>query len=153
MSIITSIYAALAAAPVTVNGVTPTAYTPDTLPASAETATLPCRVLDPFNVGDDGQYSFVAYGTTATVHWTIVDLMLWEQVGQTRGPLDVALSLAAYCGAYAEMLRTHRGIVPGGQAAIQQATPRIGVYEWPRGSTVMYYGVEVTLSIEEILSG
>ena len=55
-----------------------------------ETALTPCRVLDPSYGPDSGDYSFVAYGTTATVHWHITDLLLWEQVGQTRGPLDVA---------------------------------------------------------------
>lgn len=152
MSVIATTYANLAAMQVAVGLVTPTAYAPDALPTNVETALLPCRVLDPSYSPDSGDYSFVAYGTTATVHWHITDLLLWEQVGQTRGPLDVALDLISYCGAYAEAVRQHRGIAS--QTALQTATPRVDfAIEWPKGSGVYFYGVEMQLELEEVLSG
>ena len=158
MSVIATIYTNLAALNVTVTSsvqygtVTPTAYAPGAVPPSGETGNLPMRIIDPVHNNDQGQYQFVAYGTTATVHWQITDLLLWDEVGQGRGPLDMLPDLVKYCGAYAEVIRQNRGIVFA-TAAIQQVTPRIGVYEWPRGTGVMFYGVEVTLSIEEVLSG
>lgn len=152
MSVIATTYANLAAMQVSVGLVTPAAYAPDALPTNVETALLPCRVLDPSYSPDTGDYSFVAYGTTATVHWHLTDLLLWEQVGQTRGPLDVALDLIRYCGAYAEAVRLNRGIAY--QSAIQTVTPRVDyAIEWPKGSGVYFYGVEISISLEEILSG
>lgn len=154
MSDIALVYQNLAAMDVTVNGVTPTAYAPDALLRSAVAAHMPCRVLDPSYTPDTGDYAFVAYGTTATVHWHVTDLLLWELVGQTRGPLDVALDLISYCGAYAEAVRLHRNINGSpSRVALQTATPRMDfAIEWPKGSQVYFYGVEVTVDLEEILS-
>lgn len=149
MSAIATAYAALAAANVTVGSITPTAYAPDALPNSGETAILPLRVLDPFQIGDRAQFGFSLQDRGATVLWTIVDLLLWEQVGQGRGAQDVALDLIKYCGAYAEMIRAHDTIAT--QCYITRVSPRIMVLDWPRGSDVWFYAVEVTLTIEELL--
>lgn len=152
MSAIADIYAALAAKSVTAASKTPTVYSLAALKKSAETADLPLRLLLPFSgrgPGRDGQ--FISLGTLTSITWRITDLCLWEPVAQTLGIAEVSPDIIAYAGAYLDMIRTFRA--PTTQSHITGFSIAPDVYQWPVGSGRWYYGVEVVLEIEEVLSG
>lgn len=153
MSAILDIYTALAAKTVTIGGVTPTVYSLASLPASAETAITPCRLLLP--VGDSAnegrEFGFIAIGTTVTVDWQIKDLLLWQSTGQGTGLSGFASDLVEYAGLYADMLRTFKA--PSTQSNLQSANILPGVFEYPASSGRFYTGVLCTLTVHEVING
>lgn len=152
---ISQVYTNLAAVAVTVGSITPTAYLPDALPKTLDTAQAPCRVFDPSFGPDAAQFSFIAHGDKlADVLWTIHDILLWDAIGQDRGPLAVASTLVSYCGAYLDAMRSARPIVPGQQLELQLIEPEISFgLEWPRGTGRFWYGVVMRLTVYEALTG
>ena len=153
MSDIVSIYAALAAKNITIQSTTPTVYSLANLPANIESAITPCRLLLPMGnnpaQGIDG--NFIAIGTSVTVTWQIADLFIWKQSGQGIGLKEAAPIQVEYAGLYVDMLRTFRA--PATQSSLEnfQVTP--GMYEYPSGSGLWFYGVMCTLSILEVIGG
>ena len=135
--------------------VTPTVYDLHELPNTAETADLPLRVLLPLEEwGGDGPVmellSTGISGVSGAMTWNVVDLMLYEVVGQTRGMLDVLADLVRYAGAYSEMIMDNRK--PVTQTRLKGVAIRPGVYEWPMGSGRSYFGVECGLVFEELIN-
>ena len=155
MSQIAAIYSALAAMTVTVGSITPVVYGPASLPKTLDTVQTPCRVLDPSYGPDAARFRFIGHGdSTADVYWTITDLLLWRAQGQGIGPLTVAGDLTAYTGAYLEAARAKRALVAGESVEWQAVDPQISFgLEWPIGTGRYFYGVVMTLTILEVLSG
>jgi hypothetical protein len=155
MSVILSVYAALAAKTITTtSGVTPTAYDLDELPESVDTAILPCRLLLPLGTqpGDGREGEFIAIGTTMTVVWQLNDLMLWKASEQGLGLKDVADELVDYCGKYMDAMRTFK-CPYGTTTSLESVSVTPGMYEWPVGGGRYFPGVLAQLSIREVLSG
>jgi len=154
MSIITNIYAALAAKTITTtSGVTPTVYDLDELPENITTAHLPCRLLLPVGgypaEGRDAE--FIAIGTGVTINWQITDLMLWQASEQGIGLREFAPELVDYCGKYLDSMRTFK--CPYTNSALESFSVMPGEFEWPRGSGRYYAGVICQLNIKEVASG
>ena len=155
MSVILSIYDAIAAISVTVSGTTPTVYDLDELKDSYKSADLPARLLLPVGVdapADAREGQFIALGSTTRTRWRITDLMLWKMAGRPGTGLDaVAEDLVAYAGAYVEALRSNRGL---GLSTVVidawQATPM--VVEWPDGSGNAFFAVKCYVDVIEVHS-
>lgn len=149
---ISAIYTALQALSITVGSKTPTVYGLTGIPNSVVTAQLPCRILEIF---DNRLQTVQAKPSTITgsvqpnleVTWAISDLLLWTPEAQGRGIVDVASNLVAYCGLYLDMIRAHVQIVS--TAIIEDCKPIPGIYEYPMGSGMLYFGVLSVLSIKE----
>lgn len=155
MSVITSIYAAIAAKTVTTTkGVTPTTYDLDELKNSVDTAITPCRLLLPIGddtPGDGREGAFVAIGTSMTIVWQINDLMLLKPTEQGLGLKDFAYELVDYCGKYLDAMRDLK--CPVANTSLESVRMLPGIYEWPMGSGRNYSGVLCQLSIREHLHG
>lgn len=153
MSKVVEIYQNLAALQVAVGGAYPTVFGLDATPNRVDIASLPCRILLPGR-STQGSFGFVAMGTMGEVEWSALDLLLIKATGQGRGLIDVSTPMLAYCGAYAETMRSFRnaGIV-GGSAWLDQVQITPGVYEYPQGSGNEYHGVLCSLTFKEVLSG
>src|SRR5581483_11820897 len=119
-----------------------------------EPAMLPCRILMPMDSKGEGRdYAFNALGNTTKVTWHITDLMLWRMSDTGIGLEDIASVLVGYAAAYAEVLRSNRAM---GQAQAHLLNARFvyDTFKYPNSDNGQYYdGVEVTLDIEEVLSG
>lgn len=152
---ITNIYDRLAAVTVLYDGVSPTVYHLDTVPNALESAMLPARLLIPMSNRQGEDFNFIALGTGARVVWTIQDVLLVKPAAQSRGPLDALRKLSAYCGAYADAMRSFRE--PGQASAGTRTTlDRLSVdvvtYEWPSSGGMWYWGAIATLTISEYLT-
>lgn len=154
MSAVLAIYAHIAAMDVTVGGVTPQAYDLAALPDAVESAMLPCRLLLPMDTRGEGRdLSFLALANTMRLTWHVTDLLLWRLGDTGIGLEDIAATLVGYAGAYAEVLRANRAFGQA-QAHLLSASFRYGTYRYPdTDGGLLYDGVEVTLDIEEVLSG
>ncbi len=152
---ITNIYDRIAAVVIPYAGVNPTVYHLDTVPNAIESAMLPVRMLLPMSNRQGEDFSFIALGSGARIVWTIQDLLLVKPAAQQRGPLTALRSLSAYCGAYADAMRTFRE--PGQASAGTRTTmDRLAVdvvtYEWPSSGGMWYWGAIATLTISEYLT-
>lgn len=112
------------------------------LPQSAD---LPLRLLLP--PGADGKaiesYQVVSPGT-AVVVWRVVDLLLYQAVGQ--GDItEIWPSLIEYIDSY---LRTFTAL---GVNALVGYEPQAMVFEYPPGSKALFHGVQVVVRIQETL--
>ncbi len=153
MSQLTALYAAIAAAsPVfTHNGNGITVYAPANLKGSYNGGDLPARVIIPVGPQADGkQGTFVYMGTALKVTWTIPDMLLLQPADQGSGISDYASNLIAYCGAYADLIRTLRN--PVSQCVLENLSFAPGIYTWPVGSGQSYAGVLVQLDYAEYLT-
>ena len=135
--------------------VTPTVYDLHELPNTAETADLPMRVLLPLEEwgGEGPTFDMISVGTSSVsglMFWNVVDLMLYDAVGQTRGMLDILADLVRYSAAYVDMLANNR--VPTANIQLMNVAIRPGVYEWPIQSGRSYFGVECALVYQELIN-
>lgn len=153
MSLIRSIYTALAALPlsVTIDGspVVATAYGLDELPGAVEDVMLPCRLLSPLRDGQAGArlVAFTSAPGNRTADWTISDVLLWQRVPQGAGPEQPAPALVDYCAAYIDALP----IRSGGRWSVTGLDIRSEIIEWPLLSGVVYDGVRAVVTAREIL--
>lgn len=157
MSDLAAIYGALALLPVSVSGVTPGVYYGATLPASIDSARLPCRLLLPPGTNLDatslrGRASVpLALGGGQRIAWRIDDLLLWEAVGRGRGLPQHTPLLMDYCAAYADAARQNAALVRGTtQATLEQVAFEVGAFAYPEGSAAHYFGARVTVLVREI---
>jgi hypothetical protein len=119
------------------------------------TAELPVRLLLPMEEwGGDapnlGIISAGATGVTGMMTWMVVDLLLWDQVGQNVQLQQHYPDLVRYCGAHIEQLLDNKDMAD--HVYLRNVTYRTGVYSYPMGSTKQYYGVEATISFEEVVN-
>lgn len=153
MSSVTTIYANLAEKSVLYDGAAPRVFGLDDAPNAVESADVPCRILLAGRT-TESSFGFVAIGSMAAVEWTVLDLFLIAPSGQTRGLIDVSAPMLDYCGRYAEMLRSFRDAgITGGMCTLEAARIDPGVYRYPADVGADYYGVLITLTIREVLSG
>ncbi len=149
---ISAIFTALAGQSVTAAGETPTVWSVDDL-RNVEPADCPVRLLLPGGWRSEGaEERFVALGNTVTVPWRVVDLCLWRPVGQGLNKVgDTIPDLIDYAAAYVEMIRSFRSpTAQSNVAAVMVDIPPL--VEWPIGSGRWFFGVEVTLQIEEVIT-
>lgn len=159
---IIEIYEALAAKSVTVvnsvayKDVTPAVKNLDELPANADAAKLPCRLLLPMGneTEQDHQLQVITFGgEPASIYtWKITDLLLWRKVTDGLGLSSVAGDLMRYSAAYLDMLRTFRYPLNSatGYPVLNAARVRRGAFQYPSGEGMpWYFGVEVVLTIDE----
>lgn len=152
---ITNIYDRIAAQTILYAGVAPTVYALNTVPNTLESAMLPVRLLVPMSNRQGEEFRFIALGSGARIIWTIQDVLLVRPTAQQRGPLTAMRDLAAYCGAYADAMRSFRE--PGQPSAGTRTTlDNLSVdvvnYEWPSSGGVWYWGAIATLTISEYLT-
>lgn len=135
----------------TTSGVTPKVYNLGDLPDSMDTARLPCRLLLPLGntPGEGRDGSFLGIGSSATIQWTVNDLMLWKASAQGVGLREVAEDLVDYAGKYAEAMKDFK--CPAADMVLDSWVSTPGEFEWPRGSGRFYAGVACQLVITEAL--
>jgi hypothetical protein len=146
----TTIYPALGNMAVTLNSATVDVFNLDALPNSIQTAQLPCRLLLPTNQQLTGRNAQpVTFGTSGlwAVTWNVVDLVLLEAAGQTRGLLDVAGDVVEYQAAYLAALSA---LAIGAGITVEGAQLDPGVYTYPASGGVSFFGVQVTVNIKEL---
>lgn len=150
-SAIDSIYTAIKNISVTVGSVTPTAYGLTGLPNQIASADLPARLI--LAVGGalaTGQQAVQFYTLSDYKYgakWQINDLMLWIPQEQGRGVAQVAQSLVQYAGAYLDAVRTNRDLTA--LASIEDMRAEPGLYEYPQGSGITYFGCMATVTVQE----
>lgn len=112
----------------------------------------PYRVLSPALNRAEGDMSGQTLGNSYSIKWALDDLLLWRTVLGVPSFSDVVMPLMDYMIAYAETWVRHRQITP--QAFIERVNPfTAGIFEYPAGSGVRYYGVLATHIIRENVDG
>lgn len=150
-SAIASIYSAIAALTPTVSTDNmPTVQAYGAVNSTLHSDELPMRKLQAFANESEGEMAFVAMGHTAQVTWTIVDRFFYRFATQGKGWEDFADELTKYCASYINTLRTNRA--PTLQSHVTGARFVPGVYVFPEGSNNRVAGVDVILSIDEVIS-
>ena len=151
---LSTIYATIAAATVTVGTTTVTALNGATLTESVESAQLPVRLILPIGGQATGStptprtFANRTEGGVLVVEWTITDLLLWRGIDAGIGLSDLTPDLVTYCANYLSIvgsLRKARWSVTG------ITFPMIGGIEWPMSSNRWYSGVQAQLVIKEIV--
>lgn len=118
-----------------------------TIPNSAESASLPLRVLSPYN--DRQQGKLIRRTTLAgnrVIDWTIEDLLLARETGTGTGPGDLSDALQSYQEDYEAEL----GDLKATQWTLTESEFHPGVYEWPEGSGRQYDGVRCLHTVREL---
>lgn len=152
MSDITSIYSAVAAMTVSVGSITPRVRNINQLRTAVNSADAPVRLLLVTDAGTEARdFGFIALGKLANLNWVITDRLLWKPASQGAGISECSAELVSYMAAYVEAIRTNRKT--SNQSHIVSASFKPGIYYWPDNeSGTPYYGVDVRLTIEEVLS-
>lgn len=148
-SVLTTIYATIAAQPITVGSTTVGCLDLSQLRSGMETAVMPTRMLVPFNARGDGSLqSFWTLGDgVRTIDWGIADILFWRAHAAGVGLDDIAPDLIAYKVQYAELLRSLRG----NRWNVVGCQLQVLAFEWPLGSARWWDGVIGQLTIREIV--
>lgn len=147
----TVIYPAVAALSVSAAGKTPSVYALENSPNTLWTANVPCRLLLP--VASQSKSRSLNYltlsGTTRTVVWQITDLMLWQAQAQGRGLDQVSGALVEYAAAYIAAVSGKQAFAA--RTTLEDVTLEPGIFNYPLRSELWWYGVEVVLTLKEII--
>lgn len=134
---------------------TPQIFDLDELPAFADSAKLPARLLLPFGVvgskAEGRDHRFIALGNTTKLQWQVVDLLLWRPAEEGTGIESVSADMVTYGAQYIKMIRENRSLGLA-QVEIVGANFEADVWEYPPQSNQWFWGVLVTLQINETLS-
>ena len=151
-SVLTDIYATIAAQAITVNGQAVDVLDLGALPNAVESATLPVRLLQPFNArGEGALQSFWTPGRgVRTIIWGIADLLLWRTSAAGIGLLDIAPDLIAYKVQYADLLSELRD-APQSRWSVTNCTMEVQTFDYPIDGGRWYDGVICQLQITEII--
>jgi hypothetical protein len=131
----------------------PNCFDLNEIPASVQTAQLPCRILLPIGQGQGGSNNLqVLRGAGLKATWSITDLFLLETAARDAGLYIQAPVLMRYVVAYSEALGIKFQFVHGWNTESLTISASVipGMYEYPAGSGTWYYGVKCDLTIEEI---
>ena len=131
----------------------PNCFNLDEIPASVSTAQLPCRILLPIGQGQSGTpTATILRGAGVQAQWNITDLFLLETAARDAGIYILAPVLMRYAVAYAEALGKQFQFVHGYSTESLTISSSIvpGMYEYPAGSGVWFYGVKCDVVIDEI---
>lgn len=157
MSILLTIYDDLEAMTVTYTdkdsvSITPTVYNLDEIPASVQTAHLPCRILLPIGQGQGNNNVTILNGAGARGSWIVSDLFLLEASARDAGLYVQAPVLMRYVVAYAVALGKQFQFRHGADNTSLTISSSIvpGMYEYPSQSGAWFYGVKSTITIDEI---
>jgi hypothetical protein len=150
-SAITSIYSALAGlAPTYDSDVTVRVQSIGKVNEFAHTDDLPMRKLQAFQNESGSEMAFLALGTTVTVTWTVVDRFLMRHANQGAGWEEFADELTLYCASYINILKSNRALTCGSH--VENVSFRPGIFTFPEGSAKRIAGVDVILTISEVIS-
>jgi hypothetical protein len=150
-SAITSIYSAIASLTPTVSSDhMPKVQGYAAVNESLNADELPVRKLQAFSNESEGEMAFVALGHTINVSWTVVDRFFYRIATMGTGWGEFSDELTKYCKSYIDILRTNRA--PTSQSHVVSARFVPGVYTFPEGSNQRVAGVDVILTIEEVVS-
>lgn len=134
-------------------GTTPNVFDLNEIPASIETAHLPCRILLPVGQGQSGSPNVeILRSPNVRANWNITDLFLLEAAARDAGLWVQAPVLMKYVVAYAEALALKFQFMSGSSVETFTISASIipGMYEYPAGSQAWFYGVKCDLQIQEI---
>jgi hypothetical protein len=158
ISILSTIYSQLASMAVTYTdaaaaSVNPTVYSLATIPGSIQTEHLPCRLLLSIGQGGGQNNLRILDGAGVVASWSITDFFLLEASAQGEGLHIQAPVLISYCMAYARALAAQFRFLSAPSTETRTVSARIlpGVFEYPAGAGVYFYGVKVDLTVEELL--
>lgn len=99
----------------------------------------------------EGGMGFVAIGKLTSIDWTILDTMLLKPAGEGDALKENSARIVSYIDAYIGAVRSLRA--PTAQSHITEMKFEPGVFYWPDNeSGVGYIGVQVTLTIQEVIS-
>ena len=157
-STLTEIYSALDAMAVTYldkdnASATATCFNLSELPASLQTAHLPCRLLLPLGQGASGSPNLqLGPGPEITAQWQITDLFLLETAARSEGLYIQAPVLMRYVKAYADAIALKWQFLYQWQSeALTSAVSIVpGVYEYPAGGGTYFFGVKCDIQVTEI---
>ncbi len=151
-SIIESVYAALDSMTVSYLDkdnatATPTTYTLSESLDSVQTAHLPCRLLIFPTVSQ-----ILGPGPESTATYTVNDLFLLEAIAQGGGTKVQAPVLLRYVKAYQDAIALKWQFISVWQteALTTNITYTPGRFEYPSQSGNWYYGVNISIIVEEI---
>ena len=146
---ISSIFQALGAWEFTIKGDTIRAPFVNQIEDMPSSPSLPMRVISPALNRAEGSLMGMTFGSTSlVVTWEIDDLMLWRPVAQAANFAKEAVPLMQYMVAYSEMWVANRQLTT--QAFSEEIKNfSAGVFEYPAGSKVQFYGVLATHVIKE----
>jgi len=111
---------------------------------------LPMRKIQAFANESEGEMAYIALGHTVNVVWTIKDRFYFRFATQGQGWVDFADELTAYSASYINTMRTNRA--PTSQSHILNARFVPGIFTFPDGSDNRIAGVDVILTIEEVIA-
>lgn len=150
-SAILSIYSAIGSlTPTHSSDVTPKVYTFDKVDNVLHADMLPMRKLQAFANESQGEMAFVALGKTIQVTWTIQDRFFYRIANMGEGWKNFADELTKYCKSYVDILKTNRA--PTAQSHVVEARFVPDVFTYPEGSGTRVAGVDVILTIAEVIS-
>ena len=121
-----------------------------TIPNTADAADLPMRLISATGTSG-GQVTRLTLGSdpSITFRWQIVDLMLGQQVGLTRGMKSQSDAMYQYAADYANQVRA----LVTNQYQIEDISIQVGPVEWPAESGNEYYAVRCEYLVKEIIQG
>lgn len=148
-SLLTTIYATIAAQDITVNGQAVGCLDLAELRTSLESAVLPTRQLNPFNArGGGGLQSFwTLQQGVVTMDWLITDMLAWRAHAAGMGLEDIAPDLIAYTVEYVGLIKTLRGP----KWNVIGCQMQVLAYEYPLSSGRWWDGVICQLTVREIV--
>jgi hypothetical protein len=146
MSDLLSIYTALAAMQVPVNGVIVPVKNVTELPESVAAGSTPIRLLMPLGTRPGAtSIAALSFQGAAGGDWRIADLLLLRPA--QAGKLETAAALLVrYMSDYAGALNRQRALAG---AFIQGASLEAGVFTYPAGGAAQWFGVEAALMVRE----
>lgn len=136
-----------------VTNATPIVFNLNEIPPSVQTAQLPCRILLPIGQGQGGSANIeIMRSPNVKATWTITDLFLLETGARDLGLHIQAPVLMRYVVAYSTALGLKFQLLSNSSVETFTLSASVvpGMYEYPAGSNVWFYGVKCDLSIEEI---
>lgn len=107
------------------------------------------RLLSVVGQRVDGRAAYLTIAKNLSVEWRVTDLLLWQPVNQDIGLSTHEPALITYMVAYLDVVAANRAIST--KSSIRECTLIPGVFEWPQGGGQQYFGVEATLTIQEVI--
>lgn len=148
---IESIWDALQAQTITLNGRAIPCTGLDNPPGMLSSAQLPLRILHPYDDRAEGRdFHFRTLGTQVKGLWVVVDFCAFAPIAATQ-PLRAMLR---YEVAYHAMLASWRAAGgatdPAIKATLKPWHTKQGAWEWPIQSQQFYHGVQIIIELDEL---
>jgi hypothetical protein len=119
--------------------------------SQVHTDDLPMRKLQAFANESGAEFAFVALGKTVQTTWTVVDRFLYRHATQGEGWEAFSDDLTSYSASYVGLLKANRALgLP--QVHVVEARFVPGIFSVPEGAGNRIAGVDVILTIAEVIS-